>query len=329
MVRPSAFVAQAISSRRSQMPLDPQIKQILDQAASAAAPPISSLTPHQARAVFRAMFEAFGGSPAPVARVENRAIPGPAGEIGLRIYAPEGKGPFPALMFFHGGGWVIGDLDTHDPLCRELTNAARCITVAVDYRLAPEHKFAAAAEDCYAASQWVARSSAEFGANADNLAVCGDSAGGNLSAAVSLMARDRGNLHVSYQVLLYPALDGLLQTPSMNEFAEGYLLTRADMVWFWNHYLRGEQDRSNPYACPSAATDLKGLPSAMIITAEFDPLRDEGEAYARRLQEAGVPVVLKRYQGMTHGFMSMAAIVDKGRKAIADTASHLRSAFKR
>lgn len=309
------------------MPLDPQIKPIIDQAASAGAPPLSSLTPTQARAAFRALFKNFGGTPAPIAKSEDRAIPGPAGEIGLRIYTPQGKGPFPALMFFHGGGWVVGDLDTHDPLCRALTNEARCITVAVDYRRAPEHKFPAAAEDCYAASQWVARNGAAIGATHAQLAVCGDSAGGNLSAAVCLMARARKDLQVGYQLLMYPALDAALQTKSMTEYAQGYLLTRDDMVWFWGHYLRGGEDRSNPYACPSAARDLSGLPPAMIITAEFDPLRDEGEAYAKRLEEAYVPMVLKRYEGMTHGFMSMASIVDKGREAIGAAASHLKAAF--
>ena len=310
------------------MPLDPQIKPIIDQAASAGAPPLSSLSPHHARAAFRTMFEAFGGRPTPVAKSEDRTIPGPAGEIGLRIYTPEGKGPFHALMFFHGGGWVVGDLDTHDPLCRALTNAAHCITVAVDYRLAPEHKFPAAVEDCYAASQWVVHNAASIGANPARLAVGGDSAGGNLSAAVSLMARDRGDLQVGYQLLMYPALDASLQTKSMTEFADGYLLTRADMVWFWGHHLKGEADRSNPYACPSQAKDLNGLPPAMIITAQFDPLRDEGEAYAKRLEEAYVPLTLKRYEGVTHGFLSMASIVDKGRKAIEDAASHLRASFR-
>jgi acetyl esterase len=310
------------------MPLDPQIKAILDQAASSGAPPLSSLSPHKARAAFRAMMERFAGTPPLVAKSEDRAIPGPAGEIGVRIYTPEGKKPFPALMFFHGGGWVLGDLDTHDPLCRALTNEARCITVAVDYRLAPEHKFPAAVEDCYAASQWVARNCVAIGANPARLALSGDSAGGNLAAAVSLMARDRKDLHIGYLLMMYPALDASLQTKSMTDYAEGYLLTRADMVWFWNHYLKEEEDRSNPYACLAAAKDLSGLPPAMIITAEFDPLRDEGEAYAKRLQEAHVRVTCKRYEGMTHGFMSMASFVDKGREAIEEAAAHLRAGFK-
>ena len=309
------------------MPLDPQIKTIVDQAAASGAPPLSSLNPAQARAAFHALFKNFGGDRQPVARVEDRAIQGADGRIGLRIYTPNGTGPFPALMFFHGGGWVVGDLETHDPLCRALSSAAGCVTIAVDYRLAPEDKFPAAAEDCYAAAHWVAGNRAAIGSSAAPIAVCGDSAGGNLSAAVCLMARDRGDLRIGAQLLMYPALDSALQTRSMNEFAEGYLLTRADMVWFWGHYLKGSDDRSNPYACPAAATDLSAMPPAMIITAEYDPLRDEGEAYAKRLEQANVPVTLKGYRGVTHGFMSMASIVDQGRQAIADTSSYLRAAF--
>lgn len=310
------------------MPLDPRIRAFIDQAASSGAPPLSSLTPKQARAGFRTLFENFGGTPLPVAKSEDRVIPGPAGDIGLRIYTPEGKGPFPVLMFFHGGGWVVGDLDTHDPLCRALTNEARCVTVAVDYRLAPEHKFPAAADDCYAAAQWAARNGAAIGGQPGRIAVSGDSAGGNLAAAVSLMARERGDLQVGHQLLMYPALDASLQTKSMSDCAEGYLLTRADMVWFWGHYLRGDADRSNPYACPAAAKDLSGLPPAIVITAEFDPLRDEGEAYARRMEQVGVRVVCKRYDGMTHGFMSMTGFVDQARKAIEEAAVHLRASFR-
>ncbi len=310
------------------MPLEPQIKAILDQAAAAKAPPLSSMSPGQARKAFRAMLESFGGAPPRVAKSDDQAIDGPAGQIGLRIYTPEGKGPFPALVFFHGGGWVLGDLESHDALCRALTNEARCVTVAVDYRRAPENKFPAAAEDCYAATLWVVNNGASINANRAHLAVGGDSAGGNLAAAVTLMARDRDEPRICYQLLMYPALDSSLQTQSMTEFADGYLLTRADMVWFWAQYLTGDADRSNPYACPAAAKDLTGLPRAMVITAEFDPLCDEGEAYAQRLQEAKVAVVCTQYKGVTHGFMSMASFLDTGRKAIGDAAAGLRSAFK-
>ncbi len=310
------------------MPLEPQIKAILDQAAAAKAPPLSSMSPGQARDEFRTMLESFGGTPPAVAKSEDRAIDGPAGQIKLRVYTPEGKAPFPVLVFFHGGGWVLGDLESHDALCRALTNEARCVTVAVDYRRAPEHKFPAAAEDCYAATLWVANNGGLLNANPAQLAVGGDSAGGNLAAAISLMARDRGAPHICYQLLMYPALDSSLQSPSQKEFADGYLLTRADMAWFWGHYLAADADRSNPYCCPAAAADLTGLPRAMVITAEFDPLRDEGAAYAQRLRQAKVPVVYKQYEGVTHGFMSMASFLDQGRKAISDAAAGVHAAFK-
>ncbi len=309
------------------MPLEPQIKAILDQAASSGAPPLSSLTPSQARAAFRTMLDAFRGTLPAIAKSEDRVIPGPAGQIGIRVYTPERTGPFPVAMFFHGGGWVLGDLESHDGVCRALTREAHCVTVSVDYRLAPEHKFPAAAEDCYAATSWVASNGAAIGADSTRLAVGGDSAGGNLAAAICLMARERGGLKIRHQLLIYPALDSSLQTQSQSDFADGYLLTRADMAWFWGHYLGSERDRSNPYACPSAASDLSGLPPAMVITGEFDPLRDEGEEYARRLQRAKVPVVCKRYDGVTHGFMSM-AFLDKARKAIAEAAAGLRAALR-
>ncbi len=209
-----------------------------------------------------------------------------------------------------------------------LTNEAHCVTVAVDYRRAPENKCPAAAEDCYAATLWVVKNGVSLNTNRAHLAVGGDSAGGNLAAAVTLMARDRDEPRICYQLLMYPALDSSLQTQSMTEFADGYLLTRADMVWVWAQYLTGDADHSNPYACPAAAKDLTGLPRATVITAEFDPLRDEGEAYAQRLQEARVPVVCTRYKDVTHGFMSLASFLDIGRKAIGDAAAGLRSAFK-
>jgi acetyl esterase len=310
------------------MPLEPQIKAILDQATAAKAPPLSSMSPGQAREAFRAMLVSFGGTPPLVAKSEDLAIDGPAGHIGLRIYTPEGKGPFPALVFFHGGGWVLGDLESHDALCRALTDEARCVTVAVDYRRAPENKFPAAAEDCYTAALWVVNNGAAINVNRTHLAVGGDSAGGNLAAAVTLMARDRDEPRICYQLLMYPALDSSLETRSMSEFADGYLLTRADMTWFWGHYLAADADRSNPYVCPSAAKDLTGLPRAMVITAEFDPLRDEGQAYAQRLDAAKVPVVHTQFKGVTHGFMSMASFLDTGRKAISEAAAGLRSAFK-
>jgi acetyl esterase len=244
-----------------------------------------------------------------------------------RIYTPYGTGPFPVLVYFHGGGWVIGNLEAYDATCRALTKAAGCIVIAMEYRLAPEHTFPAAPEDCYAATCWVAANAAAIGGDPRRIAIGGDSAGGNLTAVVAQMARDRGGPALVYQLLVYPVTNYDYDTASYRENADGYLLTRDAMVWFWNHYLRSAADGDHPLASPLRASDLRGLPPAMVLTAEFDPLRDEGEAYARRLQEAGVPVTLKRYTGMIHGFFSLGTVLDQGKQAMADAAAALRAIF--
>ena len=308
------------------MPLDPQARALLDQMAAAGGQPLSSLSVEDSRQAVLA-FPQLGGDPEPVAEVEDRDLPGPDGAIPVRIYTPAGNGPFPVLVFFHGGGWVVCDLDTHDPVCRSLARAAECIVVSVGYRLAPEHKFPAAADDCYAASQWVMNNTPLINGDPERVAVGGDSAGGNLAAVVTLMARDLGGRAPIFQLLVYPATDYLPGTPSYEENADGYFLTRDDMVWFWNHYLNGEADAANPYVSPMRAASLTGLPPALVITAEFDPLRDEGELYAARLQESGVAAALVRYDGMIHGFFSMAGVLDQGRNALELAAAHLRSAF--
>jgi acetyl esterase len=308
------------------MPLDPTAKALIDAAAAAGVPPLSTVSPEEARRLTKA--RRLAQSPQPVARVEDRTIPGPAGGIPVRVYTPEGTGPFPVLVYFHGGGWVVCDLDTHDPVCRALTNGARCVVVSVDYRLAPEHKFPAAADDAYAATCWAAEHAAEIGGDPARVAVGGDSAGGNLAAVTALRARDLGAPHLLYQLLIYPVIDSDFETPSYRENAEGYFLTRDSMIWFWNHYLRTEADARDPYAAPLRAPDLTGLPPALIITAEFDPLRDEGEAYGRRLREAGVPVTLTRYDGMIHGFFNMGEFLPQGKEAVAKAAAALRAAFK-
>jgi len=308
------------------MPLDPQARFVLDQLEALGSPPMHTLTPAQAREASRAWI-AGAGEPEPVARVEDRAIPGPAGVIPVRVYTPAGGGPFPVLVFFHGGGWVIGDLDTHDGTCRSLTNGAGCVTVAVDYRMGPEHKFPAAPEDCYAATRWTAEHAAELGGDPTRLAVGGDSAGGNLAAVVARVARERGGPPLAFQLLIYPATDLRMQSPSIDENADGYFLTRDEMTWFRGHYLRDEADLTDPLASPLLAPDLRGLPPALVVTAEFDPLRDEGEAYGRRLREAGVPTTISRYDGMVHGFVGMTAFLDKGRQAVEECARALRAAF--
>src|SRR2546426_5082395 len=224
------------------MPLDPQTQPVLEMMAAMSAPPVHAQSVEEARQAM-AMMAVMAGEPEPVGKVEDRDIAGPEGTIPVRIYTPEGKGPFPVLVFFHGGGWVIGNIESHDAICRSLTNLAGCITVSVDYRLAPEHKFPAAPEDCYAATQWVAALAATFNGDSTRIAVGGDSAGGNLAAVVALMARDQGGPNLVYQSLIYPATDYYLPgTQSIQENAEGYLLTRDDMIWFLDHYLSGEED---------------------------------------------------------------------------------------
>lgn len=308
------------------MPLDPQVQAFLEQMQAMNLPPLNAMTVEDARAAASAMSE-MHGVPDPVASVDNLAVTGPAGEIPVRVYTPEQSGPFPILVYFHGGGWVIGDLETHDPLCRTLCNACGCIVASVDYRLAPEHKFPAAAEDAYAATHWIAEHAAEFGGDPQRLAVGGDSAGGNLAAVVALMARDRRGPEIVCQLLIYPVTDSACDTASYRDNSDGYFLTAEMMQWFWNQYLNGDTDRDNPYAAPLRARNLRGLPSALVITAEFDPLRDEGEAYAARLRDAGVAVQLKRYDGMIHGFFGMGAVIDQARTAVDDVAATLQSTF--
>ena len=308
------------------MGLDPQARALLDQLNAAGLPPLSALPVPAAREVALQLRD-MGGTPEVVAQVAEHTASGAAGTIPLRVYTPAGRPPFPALIYFHGGGWVIGNLDTHDGVCRALTNAAGCVVVSVDYRLAPEHKFPAAADDAYAAACWAAANAAVIGIDPTRLAVGGDSAGGNLAAVVALMARDRGTPRLRLQLLVYPVTDARMNTASYRDNADGYFLTRDMMQWFWNHYLRSAADGENPYASPLRATDLRALPPAVVMTAEYDPLRDEGEAYAAQLRAAGVPVQLTRYPGMIHGFFGMASIMDQAKTAIAEAAAALRRAF--
>ena len=308
------------------MPLDPQAKAVLDQFASMGGPQLHEMSVAQARELILGMV-ALAGEPESVARVENRTVPGSAGQIPVRIYTPVGTAPFPVLVYFHGGGWVIGNLDTHDGICRSLANRVGCLVVSVDYRLAPEHTFPAAPEDCYAATRWLAEHAGSLGGDKGRIAVGGDSAGGNLAAVVALMARDRGGPKLAFQLLVYPATDTDFETRSYRENSEGYFLTRADMVWFWNHYAPRDEDRRNPYAAPLRAASLRGLPPALVITAEFDPLCDDGNAYAARLREDGVPVRLSQQDGLIHGFFQMGAVIDRGRASVDEASRALKDAF--
>ena len=254
----------------------------------------------------------------PVARVEDRTVPGPAGDIPVRVYLPVEDGETrPGIVYFHGGGFVICDLDSHDGACRRLANEVNAVVVSVDYRLAPEHRWPAAAEDAFAATQWAAAHAAELGIDADRLAVAGDSAGGNLTAVVAQMARDRGGPALAFQLMVYPVIDlsaTRSEHASQPENARGYFLTLDQMEWYRDQYL-GDADGEAPYASPIKAGSLAGLPAACVVTAEMDPLRDEGEAYGRALRAAGVPVELHRAPGMFHGFFNMDAVLDGSREA--------------
>ncbi len=308
------------------MALNPQAKAFLDMLASSGAPPIEQLPLAEARAVRSEMIEA-GGPEEPVAEVRNRSVPGPGGPIAVRVYRPAKNQTLPALIFFHGGGFVICNLDTHDRQCRSLANGSGCAVISVDYRLAPEHKYPAAVEDAYAATKYIAEHAAEFGVDPKRIAVGGDSAGGNLATVVSLLSRDRGGPRLKFQLLIYPVVDFYDESPSMQQYSKDHFLTRESMDWFTKSYLPSREAGLEPSASPMNATDFRGLPPAMILTAECDPLRDQGEAYARKLQAAGVPVNLKRYEGMIHPFFQFAAVLDTAKVALKDAASALRQAL--
>jgi acetyl esterase len=292
--------------------------------AALGAPPFGTVSAVESRAAMAARPLPPG---APVARVEDMQLPSAAGEIPVRIYTPDKPTPLPVLVWYHGGGWVLGTLDASDHTCRELANAAGCIVVSVDYRLAPEHKFPASPEDCEAAYEWVLANAASFGGDPRRVAVGGDSAGGNLAAVVCIRARERNTPQPVFQVLVYPVTDFDFDRPSYVANAEGYLLTRDGMRWFWEQYVNNPDEMAHPHAAPLRAADLSGLAPALVITAEFDPLRDEGEAYGERLKEAGVPVTITRYDGMIHGFLGQFPVIDKGKVAVLEAANALVSAF--
>jgi len=308
------------------MALHPQCKAFIDLLASAGGKPLEQLPVDEAR-LMSAGLRDFGGPEEPVAEVQNRTVPGPAGPIAVRMYRPVAKETLPVLIYFHGGGFVICSLDTHDGECRRLANASGCAVISVDYRLAPENKYPAAAEDAYAATRYIAENAAEFGIDPQRIAVGGDSAGGNLSTVVALLSRDRGGPLLKFQLLIYPLVDFADNSPSMQQYAKDYFLTRESMDWFTDCYLLSQETTRDPMASPLNAKDVRGLPPAMILTAEYDPLRDQGEAYARKLQSAGVAVELKRYDGMIHAFFSFPGVIDTASVALADAASALRRAL--
>lgn len=267
------------------------------------------------------------GTPEEVAGVEDLTISGPAGDIPARLYRPSTDPSLPIVVYFHGGGFVLGGIESHDGLTRSLANAAGALVLSIDYRLAPEHPFPAAPDDCYAATAWAAEHAVDLGGDGARVAVAGDSAGGNLSTVVALMARDRGGPELRAQVLIYPVTAHVTDDASMVDNAEGYLLSRDEVRWFEELYVRGRDDLADPYCSPIRAESLEGLPPAIVVTAEHDPLRDQGDAYAHRLAEAGVPTTHLPFEGMFHGFLNFAPFLEPGRDAVARVSEFLRAAF--
>jgi acetyl esterase len=310
--------------------LHPQIQRVLQVMAEANLKPIEAMTPTEARAQMEATAQSRKAESLPVARVEEQMIPGPAGHIRLRLYWPNAVGPAPAIVYYHGGGHVIGSLDTHDLIARNLCAGAEAVVASVDYRMGPEHKFPAAVDDSFAALNWIHTHAVEIGADTSRLGVHGDSAGANLAAVVALMARDAGSPTLRLQSLVYPVADYALAGDSYEKFAEGYgLLTKQAMVWFRNHYLRTPKDAEDWRASPIKAANFAGVAPAIVVTAECDVLHDDGEAYGEALRRAGVPVEYKEYPGMIHAFFGMVPVVDDAMNAQRTVWAAFKHAFAR
>ena len=308
--------------------LHPQIQRVLQVMAEANLRPIEAMTPAEAREQMEATAQARKAEPLPVDRVRERSVAGPAGDIRLRLYWPNRAALLPAIVYYHGGGHVIGSLDTHDLVARNLCAGAEALVASVDYRMGPEHRFPAAVEDSFAALKWVHANAKELGADPDRLGVHGDSAGANLAAVVALMARDAGSPRLRLQSLVYPVADYRLVGDSYDKYAQGYgLLTRESMVWFRNHYLRSPKDAEDWRASPINAPSLGDVAPAIVITAECDVLHDDGERYAGALRRAGVPVEYKEYPGMIHGFFGMMPAVDDAMNAQRAVWAAFRRAF--
>jgi acetyl esterase len=309
------------------MPLHPQAQTLCDLVNAMGGAAASDDQLEAARDGHAMLTSAGSGEPQAVAHVEDRTVPGPHGGIPVRIYRPRDEVDLPVLVWLHGGGWTIGSVDVYDPITRAIANAAGCIIVSVDYRLAPEHPFPAPLDDCWAAVQWAGSHAADFGGDPARVAIGGDSAGGNLSAVCALLARDAGGPTLALQLLVYPTTDARCGAESQTTNGQGYLLERAQLDWFYDCYLRNGGDRADWRVSPLLAPSLEAVAPALVITAEYDPLRDEGEAYAKRLADAGVPVEVTRYDGMIHAFFGLTMTFDDAHDALSQSAAALRRAF--
>ncbi len=308
--------------------LHPHARALLGLIEKIGAPPTHELTPADARTYYRERRFATQPEPPDVAESRELVAEGPHGPIPMRLLRPKGAAPdavLPVLVYFHGGGWVIGDLDTHDTLCRELANLSGCAVIATDYRMGPEHRFPAAVDDCIAATRWVHRNAGALGVDPQRMAVGGDSAGGNLAAVVSIAARDAGEPPLRFQLLIYPATDSHFGTESYHRNGEGYLLTKATMTYFRGHYIADPAQYDDWRASPLRREDLSGLPPALVITAGYDPLRDEGLAYAQRLSDAGNRATHVSFERQIHGFITMGKVIDEANAAVLLCAATLRS----
>jgi acetyl esterase len=309
------------------MPLDPQVAALLERLRADGAKPFEELTVAKARVAAR-FFAELQGPPEDVAAVEHHFIPGPTADLPIRVYTPEGDGPFPGLVYFHGSGWVVLNIEVCDTTMRSLANSTGCVVIAVNYQKAPEHPFPVPFDDGWAALLWAAENAETFDIDAARIGVVGDSAGGNLAAAIALHARDAGGPHIAFQGLIYPVTDYGWDTDSYRANAEGYLLQRASMEWFWRHYIPDPVLAADPRVSPLRAADHANLPPAFVATAEFDPLRDDGRLYAEKLVAAGVPTTYVDYAGMIHGFYWMQGVTDVAKRLHADLASAATDALR-
>jgi acetyl esterase len=325
----SALIYAGRRIRRDGNTLDAKAQMICDIVALVRTTPVSELTPAESRSQLATFAKLLGGGPTPVGKTEDLTIPGPAGDIAARLYRPmnAAEGSLPVLVFYHGGGWIQGDIDVHDEPCRLVANASGGLVISIDYRLAPEHKFPAGVDDCLAAFRWVRDHADEIGADAGRIAVGGDSAGGNLSVVVCQQIAASGESGPMFQLLIYPATDSRMETKSFELFGDGFFLTRERIDWYLGLYLNDESDKSDPRLAPVFTEDISNQPPALVITAGFDPLRDEGRQYHERLVAAGVKSQYVQYDGMIHAFINMAGTLPQGADALKRSGQALKAAW--